>query len=81
MVTLAAAAAYLHRVSGAEDVLLGMPVTGRTTSAARGSRGMFSNILPLRLTVTSATTVDDLVRQTSRAVRGACGTSATRSTT
>ena len=44
-------------------------MTGRTTPAARSTRGVFSNILPLRLTVTSATTVDDLVRQTSQAVR------------
>ncbi|MGW8703226.1 amino acid adenylation domain-containing protein, partial [Streptomyces eurythermus] len=71
IVALAAAAAYLHRISGAEDLVLGMPVTGRATPAARGARGMFSNILPLRLTVTSDTTVDDLVRQTSGAVREA----------
>ncbi|QNP74886.1 amino acid adenylation domain-containing protein [Streptomyces roseirectus] len=69
VVVLAAAAAYLHRVSGAEDLVLGLPVTGRTTPAARAAHGVFSNILPLRLTVTSATTVEDLVRQTSQAVR------------
>ncbi|NBM15846.1 non-ribosomal peptide synthetase [Streptomyces sp. GC420] len=69
VVVLAAAAAYLHRTSGAEDVVLGMPVTGRTTPAARGTCGAFSNILPLRLAVTSATRFDDLVRQASRAVR------------
>ncbi|MGW7045747.1 amino acid adenylation domain-containing protein [Streptomyces avermitilis] len=69
VVALAAAAAYLHRVSGAEDLVLGMPVTGRTTPAARSTPGVFSNILPLRLSVTAATTIDDLVRQTSQAVR------------
>ncbi|MGX1546544.1 amino acid adenylation domain-containing protein [Streptomyces adustus] len=69
VVVLAAAAAYLHRISGAEDVVLGMPVTGRSTPAARGTCGVLSNILPLRLAVTSATRFDDLVRQASRAVR------------
>ncbi|MYV67638.1 hypothetical protein GT043_17230, partial [Streptomyces sp. SID2131] len=52
---MAAAAAYLHRVNGTEDVVLGLPVTGRATAAARRTPGMFSRVLPLRLAVTGAT--------------------------
>ncbi|MEW2115622.1 amino acid adenylation domain-containing protein [Streptomyces sp. NPDC005474] len=66
---MAAAAAYLHRVNGTEDVVLGLPVTGRATAAARRTPGMFSRVLPLRLTVTGATTLGDLVRRTSSGIK------------
>ncbi|MEV4515489.1 amino acid adenylation domain-containing protein [Dactylosporangium sp. NPDC049525] len=44
-------AAYLHRVTGATDLVIELPVTARTTPAARATPAMLSNILPLRLTV------------------------------
>ncbi|MGT2532550.1 amino acid adenylation domain-containing protein [Streptomyces nojiriensis] len=68
---MAAAAAHLHRAGGTEDVVLGLPVTGRTTPDARRTPGMFSKVLPLRLTVTADTTVGDLLRGTSAGIKEA----------
>ncbi|MFJ1864454.1 amino acid adenylation domain-containing protein [Streptomyces sp. NPDC088097] len=67
----AASAAYLHRAGGTEDVVLGLPVTGRTTPDARRTPGMFSKVLPLRLAVTGTTTVGELVRATSGGIKEA----------
>ncbi|MFB7785592.1 amino acid adenylation domain-containing protein [Streptomyces vinaceus] len=66
---MAAAAAHLHRAGGTEDVVLGLPVTGRTTPDARRTPGMFSKVLPLRLTVTADTTVGELLRGTSAGIK------------
>ncbi|MEU7062352.1 amino acid adenylation domain-containing protein [Streptomyces sp. NPDC046161] len=68
---MAAAAGYLHRVGATEDVVLGLPVTGRTTPAARRTPGMFSKVLPLRLRVTGAMSVEELVRSTSAGIKEA----------
>ncbi|MFJ3204668.1 amino acid adenylation domain-containing protein [Streptomyces sp. NPDC086989] len=68
---MAAAAAHLHRAGGTEDVVLGLPVTGRTTPDARRTPGMFSKVLPLRLTVTADTTVGELLRDTSAGIKEA----------
>ncbi|MFI5866416.1 amino acid adenylation domain-containing protein [Streptomyces sp. NPDC051546] len=68
---MAAAAAHLHRAGSTEDVVLGLPVTGRTTPDARRTPGMFSKVLPLRLTVTGDTTVGTLVRNTSAGIKEA----------
>ncbi|MGW7330314.1 amino acid adenylation domain-containing protein [Streptomyces sp. NPDC054840] len=68
---MAAAAAHLHRAGGTEDVVLGLPVTGRTTPDARRTPGMFSKVLPLRLPVTADTTVGELLRSTSAGIKEA----------
>ncbi|MBE1467375.1 non-ribosomal peptide synthetase [Kibdelosporangium phytohabitans] len=68
---IAAAAAYLHRSCGASDVVLGMPVTARRSSLLRATPAMVSNIVPLRLHVTPATTMAELVAQASREIRAA----------
>ncbi|MFD5095498.1 non-ribosomal peptide synthase/polyketide synthase [Amycolatopsis thailandensis] len=62
-VAIAAVAAYAHRVTGAEDLVLGLPVTARATRALREQPGMVSNVLPLRLTVRPETTPALLVAQ------------------
>ena len=67
---VAASAAYLHRATGQEDVILGVPVMGRKT-ALRDVPGMTANIVPLRLTVQPKATVRELVKQVSRGVRDA----------
>ncbi|WP_254407502.1 non-ribosomal peptide synthetase [Streptomyces sp. GMY02] len=67
---IAASAAYLHRATGQEDVILGVPVMGRT-SALRDIPGMTANIVPLRLTLQPKATVRELVKQVSRGVRDA----------
>lgn len=68
---MAAAAAHLHRAGATDDVLLGLPVTGRTTPDARRTPGMFSKVLPLRLAVTGDTTVGELLRSTSAGIKEA----------
>ncbi|MEU6129435.1 amino acid adenylation domain-containing protein [Saccharopolyspora sp. NPDC047091] len=66
---IAAFAAYLHRVTGRREVVLGLPVMGRLGSAASRVPGMVVNVLPLRLTVTPETTRDELIVQVAKAVR------------
>ncbi|MEY9894317.1 amino acid adenylation domain-containing protein, partial [Catenulispora sp. MAP5-51] len=65
-----AAAAYLHRGTGAEDVVVGFPTIGRPTTL-RGIPGMTTNVLPVRLAVRPHTSVAALLTQTSGAVRDA----------
>nr|AJV88375.1 MfnC [Streptomyces drozdowiczii] len=67
---IAAAAAYVHRMTGATDVVLGLPVTGRTSDAARAVPGMASNVMPFRLRVRPQTTVADLVHHVREELRG-----------
>ncbi|MFD7276564.1 amino acid adenylation domain-containing protein [Streptomyces sp. NPDC059862] len=63
---LAAVAAYLHGMTGAEDLAIGVPVTARLGARSRNTPGMLSNTLPLRLTVRPAEGRLELVRQVAR---------------
>ncbi|MFJ8467827.1 amino acid adenylation domain-containing protein [Streptomyces swartbergensis] len=65
---LSAAALWRQRSTGARDVVLGVPVTGRTTRRELGIPGMTSNVVPLRLAVPRGATVAELLRRTSSAV-------------
>ncbi|MFH9772205.1 amino acid adenylation domain-containing protein [Streptomyces luteogriseus] len=65
-VIVAATAAYLHRMTGARDVTVGLGVTGRNTALSRATPGMVSNVLPLRLAVRPDTVFSDLVQQASQ---------------
>nr|BBD17741.1 non-ribosomal peptide synthetase [Streptomyces sp.] len=69
LLVLTAAAAYVHRVTGARDVVLGLPVMNRFGSAALRIPGMVSNILPLRVTLKPATTVSELARSVTTELR------------
>ncbi|MEV5576183.1 amino acid adenylation domain-containing protein [Spirillospora sp. NPDC052269] len=64
---IAATAAYMARVTGDEEVVLGLAVTGRTTELARETPTMMSNIVPLRVTVDPGMTIEALTRTVSRA--------------
>ncbi|WP_284454878.1 amino acid adenylation domain-containing protein [Actinomadura madurae] len=66
---VAAFAAYVHRMSGEDDVVLGLPVTGRKTRTSRATPSMTAHVLPLRLRFTGATTFADLTHQVSREIR------------
>ncbi len=66
---VAAFAAYAHRVTGAEEVTLGVPVTGRVRRARGPIPGMMSNVLPVRVGFAGDRPLDDLVRGTSHALR------------
>src|SRR5690606_28337637 len=68
---IAAFAGYLAQMTAAEDVILSLPVTARTTAAMRRSGGATSNIVPLRLRVAHDTSVSDLLEQVRLAVSGA----------
>jgi amino acid adenylation domain-containing protein/non-ribosomal peptide synthase protein (TIGR01720 family) len=57
----AAVAGYLHRLTGAGDVVLGLPVMGRLGSATARVPGTSVNVLPLRVRVTAAGTVGELI--------------------
>ena len=66
---ITAAAIYLHRSTGAEDVVIGLAVPGGAGKKQRRIIGMVGNVLPVRLTVGPKTSIEKLVRQTSTMVR------------
>ncbi|MFE9701915.1 amino acid adenylation domain-containing protein [Streptomyces sp. NPDC005930] len=61
-VVVAGIAAYLGRLGGADDVVLGLAAAARPVPVARRTPGMVSNALPLRVRIPAGTTVADLVR-------------------
>ncbi|RPK41079.1 non-ribosomal peptide synthetase [Streptomyces sp. ADI93-02] len=68
---ITACAAYLHRLTGTDDVVIGMPVTGRVGKTMRQGVAMMSNIVPLRLRPRPGMTVAELTQEVSAAVRQA----------
>nr|WP_227985270.1 non-ribosomal peptide synthetase [Nocardia spumae] len=52
-IIVAAFAAYLARMTGSEEVLLSLPVSGRHSAVLRRSGGMVANVVPLRVRVGS----------------------------
>ncbi|AQA21377.1 amino acid adenylation domain protein [Rhodococcus sp. MTM3W5.2] len=57
---VAAMAAYLSLLTGAQDVVLSLPVSARTSALLRRSGGMVSNVVPLRVHIAPETTVGEL---------------------
>ncbi|MDD9370460.1 MAG: condensation domain-containing protein, partial [Acidimicrobiales bacterium] len=70
-VVTAMLAAYLHRVTGARDLVLGLPVTARSGPEMRAQHGMLANIVPLRLAVRPDTTGEELVDAVGRELQKA----------
>ncbi|WKX71641.1 non-ribosomal peptide synthetase [Streptomyces sp. XD-27] len=66
---IAVTAAYMHRMTGKRDIVLGLPVMARTDAELRRVPGMLANLVPLRLAVRPEMPVRDLVRHVSREVR------------
>ncbi|MFS0838907.1 amino acid adenylation domain-containing protein [Paenibacillus sp. 1P03SA] len=66
---LAAAAAYVHRMTGSEAVRLGLPLMNRLGSSALNVPGMVMNVLPLCLTVKPEMSWGDLNRQVAAELR------------
>ncbi|MDH3011658.1 non-ribosomal peptide synthetase [Gordonia alkanivorans] len=60
-VLTAAFATFLARMSGADDIVLSLPVTARTTARIKQSMGMVSNMLPLRVDGVGAVTCAEVV--------------------
>ncbi|MFE7129410.1 amino acid adenylation domain-containing protein [Streptomyces sp. NPDC057638] len=65
---IAATAAFLSRMTGHGDVVLGLPVTGRTGTVARNTPCFASTVLPLHLTVGPGQSLTDLLPEVSRRV-------------
>ena len=68
---VAGTALYTHRVRAADDLVLGMPVTGRRGPVARATPGMMSQVLPLRLRLSPSDSVSGLLRRVTESMRGA----------
>ncbi|MFE6993039.1 condensation domain-containing protein, partial [Streptomyces pharetrae] len=58
----AATAAYLHRMTGARDLVLGLATMSRLGSAALRTPGTASDVLPLRVAAAPDTPVEELAR-------------------
>ena len=68
-VVTAATAMFAHRLAGATDVVLDVPVTARMTPLARCTPGMLANDLPVRLAVRPDMTISELISQTGQRMR------------
>nr|UZH23223.1 MxcG [myxobacterium MSr12020] len=66
---VAATAAYTHRLTGAPEIVLGIPVMGRLGSVSLRIPSMVMNIVPLRIPIPKAATLSALVRQVAEEMR------------
>ncbi|MFF8675982.1 amino acid adenylation domain-containing protein [Streptomyces sp. NPDC015242] len=65
----AAVVAYLHRMTGADDLVLGMATMSRSGSAALRTPGTASDVLPLRVAAGPGPGVGELVRSVAGEVK------------
>ena len=63
--------ALLHRLTGQEDIIVGIPMANRQHPELENIVGVFFNILPLRVNLSHNTKFIDLLYQTNQAVIGA----------
>ncbi|MBS0419578.1 MAG: hypothetical protein JSR66_17855, partial [Proteobacteria bacterium] len=70
-VLFASVALYMSRMTGKRDLVLGMPVTGRTNARLRRSAGFVANVVPLRLDVELTKSFAELVEDTGKRIREA----------
>jgi amino acid adenylation domain-containing protein len=68
---IAAWAAYVHGLTGVDELVVAVPVAGRSAPELRGAVGMLSNVVPVRIGLDPDLTVRQLVRQVSDEVRNA----------
>ncbi|MFT3859275.1 MAG: amino acid adenylation domain-containing protein [Aquabacterium sp.] len=68
---IAALAIYFHRMTGASDLVLGLPVTARTNKKLRSIPAMLANAVPLRLSMRPDMSPAEVVQQVGRRVREA----------
>ncbi|MFT8715796.1 amino acid adenylation domain-containing protein [Gluconobacter potus] len=62
---------YLYRVTGQDDLVVGMPVSARATRALRQTPGMVANAVALRFRIEPATNFTGMITLARRAMRGA----------
>jgi len=63
---IGAMTAYLGRLTGSHDLILGMSVDARSSDADRLIPGMVANVLPLRLTVSSSESLAEFFQRVER---------------
>lgn len=63
MILLAAASVVLYRYTDQDDLVLGSAVTGRVRSETEQVIGCFANVLPLRMRMSRAQTLREVLRQ------------------
>ncbi|WP_329570737.1 non-ribosomal peptide synthetase [Kitasatospora sp. NBC_01266] len=68
---LSAVGLYTGRLTGADEVVIGLPVPARIGRTARSVPAMLTNVLPLRLDVRAELSLRELVRRTSATTRAA----------
>jgi amino acid adenylation domain-containing protein len=61
-VLLAAYAVVLARLTGSDDLLIGVPMAARTRPESESVVGLFMNTVPIRLRVDTGATIGDLVQ-------------------
>jgi enterobactin synthetase component F len=64
-------AAYIYRMSGAEDLVFGMPVSARVSRQQRSTPCMMANAVAIRLAMAADLSMPDLVSQVASTVRSA----------
>lgn len=64
-------AAYIYRMSGADDLVVGMPVSARVSRQQRNTPCMMANAVAIRLAMSAELTMAELLAQVSATVRGA----------
>ncbi|MFJ4762821.1 amino acid adenylation domain-containing protein [Streptomyces diastaticus] len=67
---VAAVAAFLHRMTGAEDLVLGLATMSRLGGAALRTPGTASDVLPLRIAAAPGTPLGTFVRAVAEDLRG-----------
>src|SRR5579859_1543372 len=68
---IAVTAAYLSRMTGSSDLIVGIPVSGRINPKLRRLVGLMSNVVPLRLEIDGAASPTELLSRTGQKIRGA----------
>ncbi|PWC17814.1 non-ribosomal peptide synthetase [Brenneria corticis] len=68
-VLLALCAAYLHKMTGQQELAVGMPVAARQIKALRAIPAMVANILPLHLSFNAQSTVLSVAENVQRQLR------------
>jgi amino acid adenylation domain-containing protein len=70
-VMVAATAIYLHRMTGAEQMLIGMPVAARIGSRSRSIVGPAVNSVPLRVSISASDKIGEVIARIARNMRDA----------
>ncbi|TMR20503.1 amino acid adenylation domain-containing protein [Nonomuraea turkmeniaca] len=65
---IAAAAVYQHRMTGAREVVLGVPVLGRHGRRELRIPGMTANVMPIRVEIAPGMSIAEVVQRTARAI-------------